>query len=111
MDALSSALSKIINSTEEQYEEITLYLHLILAQVDNLEEMDELGASIKDMTKLNKKKWNSTNLMNVKCLQVLIKRIKEAHVINNNNLIQKEVSEVSSLRVNIVKNNNIYLFD
>lgn len=45
-----------------------MYLHLILAQVDNLYEMDELGPGGGELARFNANKWNHTNIMNAKCI-------------------------------------------
>lgn len=45
-----------------------MYMHLILAQVDNLYEMDELGPESGLLTRFNANVWNNTNIMNVKCI-------------------------------------------
>ncbi len=52
----------------EEFDETVMYLHLILAQVDNLYEMDELGRESGAMTRFNADKWNHTNILNAKCL-------------------------------------------
>jgi hypothetical protein len=43
-------------------------MHLILAQIDNICEMEELGKEVVDIVRFNAEKWNHTNIMNVKCI-------------------------------------------
>jgi hypothetical protein len=58
-----------VNAPESStHDELALYLHLILAQVDNLYEMEELGRKGGEMAKFNADKWNHTNILNAKCL-------------------------------------------
>jgi hypothetical protein len=61
-------LRKINANESAEYDETVMYLHLILAQVDNLYEMDELGRGGGELARFNADKWNHTNIMNVKCI-------------------------------------------
>lgn len=65
---LASELRAINPAEECDYDDIVLYLHLILAQVDNLYEMEELGREGGQLARLNTDKWNHTNILNPKSI-------------------------------------------
>jgi hypothetical protein len=65
---VAGELRRINPSEGGDFDETVVYLHLILAQVDNLYEMEELGRAGGEMAKFNADKWNHTNIMNAKCL-------------------------------------------
>lgn len=65
---VAAELRTINPAQSSSYDETVLYLHLILAQVDNLYEMEELGRKGGEMVRFNADKWNHTNIMNAKCI-------------------------------------------
>ena len=54
---------------------MTVYLHLILAQVENLEEMEELEIEPNSLVPLNRAVYNITNILNTKCILAKIQQL------------------------------------
>lgn len=61
--------------TKRCFDEMVLYLHLILAQVDNLNQMEEFGQEAQTICKFNSASWNETNIMNTKCILASLEKI------------------------------------
>jgi hypothetical protein len=65
---IASELRRINNSDYRDNDEMVIYMHLIVAQIDNLYNMEEFGKKVVDIVRFNAEKWNHTNIMNVKCI-------------------------------------------
>lgn len=88
---------------DSRHDEMLIYLHLILAQVDNLNELDEIGNDEVEIVRLNSEKWNHTNLMNCKCIMANLEHLK---------LLGSKPSgaKLSNLSCHILENDGVYLF-
>lgn len=88
---------------DSQFNEMLIYLHLIMAQVDNLNEIDELRDDDIQMVRLNSEKWNHTNLMNCKCIMANLTHF---------DLLSSKPSgaKLSNLCCHILHNDGVYLF-
>jgi len=82
-----------------------LYMHLILAQIENIEEMEELGLKVPEMevVPFNRKIWNKTNLMNVKCMLIHLSRLPP--------LSAKPAKLYTKIEVEVVHNLNTYFLE
>lgn len=88
-----------------EYDEIVLYLHLMLAQVDNLFEMEELGRESGLLTRFNPDKWNRMNVMNAKCL---LANLRHFHLLAHTAALDPKIN---LLACHIFQNDNAYLFE
>jgi hypothetical protein len=82
---------------------MALYMHLILAQIENLSKMEELDLKKGDMVSLDKETWNLTNVMNAKVIHHLVKRLPQ--------LAEEVELEPFQLQVEVLIEKDIYLLE
>lgn len=76
----------------------------MLAQVDNLYEMEELGRESGTLARFNPDKWNRMNIMNAKCI---LANLKHFQLLTHQGTLDPQTN---LLKCQIFKNDNAYLF-
>ena len=87
----------------DEAEIYAIYMHLVLAQVHNLFELEALGEERKGLRKIGKE-WNLTNVMNAHCIRANIRAEsmseKETHISNRQpKNVQMEVQVLSLIHI------------